>query len=125
MSLLLLFGQPALAGIIGDVRVTGKVVKYDRKTVSLKTLKSSKPVVVPKSSIVLPEGVKLKTGKVATAVFSAEEIMGKIKKSKTISTASLFHPKEISFTYNQSNIISAFFFWFSVFAWHLNHFAPV
>ena len=37
-ALLLLFGQPALAGIIGDVRVTGKIVEYNRKTVSLKTL---------------------------------------------------------------------------------------
>ena len=74
--------QPALAGIVGDVRVIGKVVKYDRKIVSLKTLKSSKPVVVPSSSIVLPEGAKLKTGKVVTAVFSAEEIMEKLKKAK-------------------------------------------
>ena len=39
-------------------------------------------MVVPRSSIVLPEGAKLQTGKVVTAVFSAEEIMEKLKKAK-------------------------------------------
>ena len=87
-AFVLLSVQPVWAGIVGDVRITGKVVKYDRKTVSLKTLKSSKPTVVPRSSIVLPEGAKLKTGKVVTAVFSAEEIMKKLRQQKEQQQAS-------------------------------------
>ena len=100
ISIFMLSVQPVLAGIIGNVRVIGKVVKYNQKTVSLTQLGHSKPTVVPRSSIVLPKGVKLKTGKVVIAVFSAEEIMEKLKQSKTIATTSLFHSKEISFTYN-------------------------
>lgn len=79
---LLFLVQSAFAAIIGDVRITGEVVKYDRKTVSLKTLRSSKPVIVPRSSIVLQKGVKLKTGNLAMAVFSVEEIIEKLNQQQ-------------------------------------------
>ena len=87
-SVFVLSVQPVLAGIIGNVRVIGKVAAYNQKTVSLIQLGYSKPTIVPRSSIVLPKGVKLKTGKVVTAVFSAEEIMEKLRQQKEQQQAS-------------------------------------
>ena len=75
---MLLFGfQYAFSGIIGDTRITGRVLKYNTKTVTLSQYGNRK-ITVPRSSIE-KDFKKLKTGLLVTAVFSAEEIMDKIQ----------------------------------------------
>ena len=69
--------QYAFSGIIGDVEITGRVLKYDKKTVTLSHYRDKK-VTVPRSSL-KKSFKKLKTGIVATAVFSAEEVMNQIQ----------------------------------------------
>ena len=71
------------AGIYGPVKVTGKVLKYDKdKVILIQTLgkNQKKQAVIPRSAI--PKGVKLRTGKTVTAVFSAQEIMKNLKAVK-------------------------------------------
>ena len=82
---MLLFGfQYAFSGITGDTRITGRVIKYDAKTVTISQYRN-KRITVPRSAIE-KNFKKLKTGLLVTAVFSAEEMMDKIqeqtKKSK-------------------------------------------
>ena len=74
--LLCLFSQYVYAGITGDTRITGRILKYDDNTVTLSQYGNRK-ITVPKSAI--RKNKKLRTGDVATAVFSAEEIMQKIQ----------------------------------------------
>ena len=74
--LLCVFSQYAYAGITGDTRITGRILKYDDATVTLSQYGNRK-VTVPRSAV--RKNKKLKTGAVATAVFSAEEIMKKIQ----------------------------------------------
>lgn len=69
--------QYAFSGIIGDVQVTGPVLSYDKKNVTL-SLYRDKKVTVPRSSL-KKSMRKLKTGQVVTAVFNAEEIMNQIQ----------------------------------------------
>ena len=78
VMLCLLFSfQYAFAGIIGDTKITGKVLKYDKKTVTISQYRNKK-VTVPRSSL-KKSFKKLKTGIMVTAVFSAEEIMDQIR----------------------------------------------
>ena len=69
--------QYASAGIVGDTRITGRVLKYNKKTVTLSQYGKRK-VTVPINSL-KKDFKKLKTGILVTAVFSTEEIMKKIK----------------------------------------------
>ena len=77
LSFLFLIFQYAFAGIVGDTRITGRVLKYDEKTVTL-SQHGNRKIIVPRSSIE-KDFKKLKTGLLVTAVFSAEEIMNKIQ----------------------------------------------
>ena len=78
MIFCLLFSfQYAFSGIVGDTQITGRVLKYDKKTVTLSQYRNKK-VTVPRSSL-KKSSKKLKTGMMATAVFSAEEIMDQIQ----------------------------------------------
>ncbi|MDE0151740.1 MAG: hypothetical protein OXK80_04500 [Bdellovibrionales bacterium] len=74
---LLLVSQFAFSGIIGETRITGRVLKYDKSTVTLSQYGNRK-ITVPKSSLEKNFN-KLKTGLLVTAVFSAEEVMDKIQ----------------------------------------------
>ena len=69
--------QYAFSGIVGDTQITGRVLKYNQKTVTLSHYRDKK-VTVPRSSL-KKSSKKLKTGMMATAVFSAEEIMDQIQ----------------------------------------------
>ena len=78
VMLCLLFSfQYAFSGIIGETKITGRVLKYDKKTVTLSQYRNKK-VTVPRSSL-KKSFKKLKTGIMVTAVFSAEEIMDQIR----------------------------------------------
>lgn len=82
MKLLIIFCvllsfQYVFSGIVGDTEITGRVLKYDRQTVTLLQYRNKK-VTVPRSSI-KKTFRKLKTGMVVTAVFSAEDIMNQIQ----------------------------------------------
>ncbi len=66
----------AVAGIIGDLKITGKVLKYNKNTVTL-SYAGKKKITVPRSKI--DSSVKLKSGKIVTAVYSGEEVMELIK----------------------------------------------
>ena len=69
--------QYAFSGIVGDTKITGKVLKYDKKTVTISQYRDKK-VTVPRSAL-KKKFKKLKTGQIVTAVFSAEEIMDQIR----------------------------------------------
>ena len=71
------------AGIVGDTRITGRVLKYDKETVTLSQY-SNKQIVVPRKSIEKRFFKKLKTGIVVTAVFSADEIMNRIQEQQEL-----------------------------------------
>lgn len=73
----LLSFQYAFSGIVGDTKITGRVLKYDKHTVTLSQYRDQK-VTVPRSSL-KKNFKKLKTGIIATAVFSAEDIMDQIQ----------------------------------------------
>ena len=64
------------AGIIGDVKIIGKVLKYNKNTVTLSYLGKQK-MTVPRSKI--DSSVKLKSGKIVTIVYSGDEVMEMIK----------------------------------------------
>ena len=69
--------QYAFSGIVGDVEITGRVLKYNEQTVTLSHYRDKK-ITVPRSSL-KKSAKKLKTGMAVTAVFSAEEIMDQIQ----------------------------------------------
>ncbi len=78
LPLLLLFiFQYSFAGIVGEVEVIGRVLKYDKRTVTLSQYGNRK-LTVPRSSI-RKRFKRLKTGLLVTAVFSSEEIMDQIQ----------------------------------------------
>ena len=77
ISLLLFVFQYTFAGIVGDTRITGRVLSYNAKTVTLSQYGKRK-ITVPKSSL-KKDFKKLKTGLLVTAVFSAEEVMDKVQ----------------------------------------------
>ena len=70
--------QYVFSGIVGETKITGRVLKYDKHTVTLSHYRN-KRITVPRSSI-KNNSKKLKTGMVVTAVFSAEDIMDQIQK---------------------------------------------
>ena len=70
--------QYVFSGIVGDTKITGRVLKYDEHTVTLSHYRTKK-ITVPRSSI-KKSFKKLKTGIIVTAVFSAEDIMNQIQK---------------------------------------------
>ena len=76
LSWFLSLSVSAFAGIIGDLKVTGKVLKYNKDTVTLSYL-GKKKMTVPRSKI--DSSVKLKSGKIVTAVFSNQEVIEMIK----------------------------------------------
>ena len=79
---IIFFFQHSYAGIIGDVKVTGKLVSYNKKTATLSLQNGKKKLKVPRKSI--QSNKKLKTGQMVTASFEASEIMDLIEKeSKT------------------------------------------
>lgn len=69
--------QYAFSGIVGDTKITGRVLSYNKQTVTLSQYRNKK-VTVPRSSV-KKTFKKLKTGITVTAVFSAEEVMGQIQ----------------------------------------------
>ena len=73
----LFFSFFMLAGIRGPIIVTGKVVKYDRDTVTLSQMVEQE-VIVPRHLI--PKQFELKTGKKVSAFFNAKEITETYKK---------------------------------------------
>lgn len=73
----LLSFQYVFSGIVGDTKITGRVLKYDQRTVTLSQYRNKK-VTVPRSSL-KKNFKKLKTGMMVTAVFSAEDIMDQIQ----------------------------------------------
>ena len=75
---LLLCTFEAYAGIIGNTRITGRVLRYDEKTVTISQY-GKRRITVPRSSIE-KKFKKLKTGILVTAVFDAQEVMDKIQK---------------------------------------------
>ena len=77
ISLLLFVFQFAFAGITGDTKITGRVLKYNQQTVTLSQYGNRK-VTVPRASI-KKNFKKLKTGLLVTAVFSAEEVMDQLQ----------------------------------------------
>ena len=70
--------QYVYSGIVGETKITGRVLKYDKHTVTLSHYRNKK-ITVPRSSL-KKSFKKLKTGMVVTAVFSAEDIMDQIQK---------------------------------------------
>lgn len=76
-SLLFIF-QYTFAGLVGDTRITGRVLSYDNKTVTL-SQHGNRKITVPKKNLIERDLKKLKTGLLVTVVFSAEEIMSRIK----------------------------------------------
>ena len=79
---LLFFLTPhSFAGIVGDTRITGRVLKYDKETVTLSQY-GNKQIIVPRKSLEKKFFKKLKTGLVVTAVFSADEIMNRIQEQQ-------------------------------------------
>ena len=77
ISLLLFVFQYAFAGIIGETRITGRVLEYNKNTVVLSQYGNRK-ITVPRRSIE-KSFKKIKTGLLVTAVFSADEVMDKIQ----------------------------------------------
>ena len=73
----LLSFQYAFSGIVGDTKITGRVLKYNKQTVTLSQYRNKK-ITVPRSSL-KKNFKKLKTGMMVTAVFSAEDIMDQIQ----------------------------------------------
>ena len=72
--------QYTYAGILGDTKITARVLKYDKHTVTL-ALYGNQKFKVPISSIQNSiKNRKLKTGIFVTAVFSAEETLKRIQK---------------------------------------------
>ena len=69
--------QYAFSGIVGDTQITGRVLKYNKRTVTISQYRNKK-VTVPRSSL-KKNSKKLKTGMMVTAVFSPEEIMDQIQ----------------------------------------------
>ena len=69
--------QYTFSGIVGDTKITGRVLKYNTQTVTL-LLYRNKKITVPRSSI-KRDFKKLKTGLLVTAVFSSEEVMDAVK----------------------------------------------
>ncbi len=82
LSLLLSFSFSVYSGIAGDIKVTGKVLKYNKETVTLQLGLEKDKLTVPRKFIDLKESDKLRTGKMVTVVFSAEEIMEKIRRQQ-------------------------------------------
>ena len=74
---LFLIFQYTFAGIVGDTRITGRVLRYDKKTVTL-SQHGNREITVPKN-LIEKDFKKLKTGLLVTAVFSAEEMMNQIQ----------------------------------------------
>ena len=68
------------AGTRGPIIVTGKVVEYDKDTVTLSQMVEQK-VIVPRNLI--PKQFKLETGKKVSAFFNPEEISEVYKKSSS------------------------------------------
>ena len=64
------------AFIVGPVKVTGVVVKYNKKTVILKS--GGQKVRVPRKSI--PKKFKLKTGKTVYALLEVEPLQSQMRK---------------------------------------------
>ena len=79
--LLLFIFHHSFAGIVEDTEIIGRVLKYDKRTVTLSQYGNRK-LTVPRSSI-KKSFKKLKTGILVTAVFSAEEITDQIQAQKT------------------------------------------
>ena len=77
ISLMLFISQFSFAGITGETKITGRVLKYNKDTVTLSQYGNRK-VTVPRSTI-KKDFKKLKTGLLVTAVFSAEEIMDQMQ----------------------------------------------
>ena len=77
ISLLIFVFQYTFAGVIGDTRITGRVLQYDEKTVTL-AQHGNRKIIVPKSSLE-KDFKKLKAGLLVTAVFSGDEIMDMIQ----------------------------------------------
>ena len=70
----------SFAGTRGPIIVTGKVVEYDKDTVTLSQMVEQK-VIVPRHLI--PKQFKLETGKKVSAFFNPEEISKTYKKSSS------------------------------------------
>ena len=70
--------QYVFSGIVGDTQITGRILEYDKHTVTLSQYGKDK-VTVPRSSL-KKNAKKLQTGMAVTAVFSSEEIMNQIQK---------------------------------------------
>ena len=68
--LFFVFQYASYAGIEGNTEITGKVISFDKRTVTLSVLGERKLTVSKRS---------LKKGITITAVFTAEEIMNKIE----------------------------------------------
>ena len=80
ISLLLFVFQYTYAGIMGNTEITGRVLSYNEKTVTLSQY-GNKKITVPRSSI-KKDFKKFKTGLLVTSVFTTEEIMNKIQEQK-------------------------------------------
>lgn len=66
----------AFSAIVGQAKVKGIIVAYDKKTVTL--YQSGQKVKVPRTSI--PSHFKIKGGNEVYALFDGEKIMKKLKK---------------------------------------------
>ncbi|MDE0151982.1 MAG: hypothetical protein OXK80_05775 [Bdellovibrionales bacterium] len=87
LLLVLLLGvHSVFAGIMGNVEITGTVLKYDKKTVTIK-YGLKKRITVSKKHI--KDGIKnLQTGQPATIIFTSNEIMEKLRQQKEKQQAS-------------------------------------
>ena len=70
---------PAFAGLSQDATVTGTIIKFDKKTVTLSQRGGLRTVVSRKS---IPKHFKIKTGNRVSAVLSSDRIIAAIKEAK-------------------------------------------
>ena len=71
--LFLFFSFASFSAVFGSVKVQGKVIRYDKKTVTLSN--DQKTITFPRE--VFPKSVPLRTGYSATAVFKNMEELEK------------------------------------------------
>ena len=68
----------AHAGITGNLEIEGTIVKYDKHTVTM-LLPGQRKMTVPRSNM---SNAKLKAGTKATAVFTPDQIMDRIREQQ-------------------------------------------
>ena len=77
---LILCTTPAFAGLSQNMTITGTIIRFDKKTVTL-SQKGGRHTVVPRKSI--PKYFKIKKGHKVSSIVSSKKILASIKEGES------------------------------------------